>query len=172
MDLNALFKVSYGMYIVSSEYGSKTNGFIANTVCQVNSEPPTFQVIVNKNNFTHSLIQSSGLFSISILSQDTPLPFIGGFGFKSGKDTDKMAGVGIQTVTGVPVVTDHSIAYLVCRVFQAADVRTHTLFIGDLVESGTLADGTPMTYSYYREVKKGTTAKNAPTFAGKPSGTV
>ena len=169
MDLNALFQVSYGMYIVSSQFGPKANGFTANTVCQVNSEPPTFQIIVNKNNFTHSLIQSSGLFSVSILSQGAPLSFIGGFGFKTGKDTDKMNGVGLQTVSGVPVVTDHCVAYLVCRVFQAADVRTHTIFIGDLVDSGMLTGGIPMTYSYYREVKKGTTAKNAPTFAAKPS---
>lgn len=165
MDLNALFKVSYGIYIVSSHDGPKQNGFIANSVCQVNSEPPTFQVIVNKNNFTHSLIRSSGIFSASILSQEAPLPFIGQFGFKSGKDTDKMANVRYKLSTdGVPVVLDHSVACLVCRVFQSVDVRTHTIFIGDLIDSEILTDEIPMTYSYYREVKKGTTAKNAPTY--------
>lgn len=167
MDLNALFKISYGIYIIGSKSadGSRANAFLANTVCQVNSEPPTFQVIVNKDNFTHDLIRDSGLFSVSILSQEAPLPFIGQFGFKSGKDTDKLRNVTVKTaMEGTPVVTDHCVAYLVCRVFQTVDVTTHTIFIGSLLESETLTDGVPMTYSYYREIKKGTTAKNAPTY--------
>lgn len=170
MDMNALFKISYGIYIVSSQKDGKYNGFLANTVCQVNSEPPTFQVIVNKNNFTHSLIDSSKLFSVSILSEEAPLPFIGQFGFKTGKDFDKTQNIRLKTVSeGMPVVLDHSVAYLVCKVFQAVDVRTHTIFIGDLIDCDVLSDATPMTYSYYRDVKRGTTAKNAPTFVKQES---
>jgi flavin reductase (DIM6/NTAB) family NADH-FMN oxidoreductase RutF len=165
MDLNALFKISYGIYIVSTASEGRANGFLANTVCQVNSEPPTFQVIVNKKNFTHDLIMKSGLFSVSILSQETPLPFIGQFGFKTGKDFDKLQGVSVKLAAkGTPVVTDNSIAYMVCEVFQKVDVTSHTIFIGNLLECETLSEGIPMTYAYYREVKKGTTAKNAPTY--------
>ncbi len=165
MDLSAIFKVTYGIYVVTASHQGRSNAFLANTLCQVNSEPPSFQVIVSKKNFTHDLIRDSGLFVASVITEDAPLSFVGGFGFKSGRDTDKLSGVKTMPgPDGVPVVTDFAAAWLACRVFQTVDAGTHTIFIGNLADCETLSDARPMTYAYYREVKKGTTAKNAPTY--------
>ncbi|MCK5534891.1 flavin reductase, partial [bacterium] len=84
MDLSALYKVSYGMYIVSSKKQGKINGQVANTVFQITSSPPTLAVSINKKNLTHTFIQESKIFTVSILSQTTPMSMIGTFGFKSG----------------------------------------------------------------------------------------
>ena len=86
MDLKALYKLGYGLYVVSSIKGSRRNGQIANTVFQITSEPPTIAVSINKNNLTHQFITESKVLSVSVLSQDTPLSFIGRFGFKSGRE--------------------------------------------------------------------------------------
>ena len=93
MNFKALHKLGYGLYIVSSKKGDSLNGQIANTVFQVTSEPPTIAVSINKNNLTHKFIRESKVLAVSILSRDTPLFFIGHFGFKSGRDIDKYEGV-------------------------------------------------------------------------------
>src|SRR4030067_36082 len=89
----SFYKLSYGMFIVCSKKGDKVNGQVANTVFQITSEPPTIAVSINKNNFTHGYIDESKVFTASVLSITTPLPFIGGFGFRSGKVANKLAGV-------------------------------------------------------------------------------
>ena len=99
MNLNALYKLGYGMYIVGSHKGDKLNGQVANTVFQITSEPPTVAVSINKSNLTHDYIKTSKVFSASILCQAAPLPYIGGFGFKSGRDTDKTKGVNSKSNT-------------------------------------------------------------------------
>ena len=91
MDPNALHSISYGMYIVSSVKDARPNGQIANTVFQITSEPATIAISINKKNLTHEYIEASSLFSVSVLEEATPLPFIGKFGFKSGKTEDKYA---------------------------------------------------------------------------------
>ncbi len=85
MNVKALYKLGYGLYVVTSKKGDRFNGQIANTVIQITSEPPTIAVSINKENLTHEFIKESGVFTASILSQDTPLSFIGHFGFKSGR---------------------------------------------------------------------------------------
>ncbi|HOX22748.1 MAG TPA: flavin reductase family protein, partial [Elusimicrobiales bacterium] len=87
--LTALFDVSYGLYIVSSHDGDKLNGQLTNTVFQVTAEPPRMAAAINKNNLTHDYISKSGCFTISTLAQDAPMPFIGLFGFKSGRAVNK-----------------------------------------------------------------------------------
>jgi len=165
LDINAIFKVTYGLYIVTSFLNEKHNGFIANTFCQVNSEPPTFQIIVNKNNYTYDMILKSGFYGVSVLSQDAPFKLIGLFGFKSGKDVDKMVGLNIKiSQEGVALLLDYSVAHLVCKVFKTVDVNSHSIFIGNLTESEVLNDKIPLTYDYYRNVIKGKTSKNAPTY--------
>jgi ferric-chelate reductase [NAD(P)H] len=112
MNLSALYKLGYGMYIVGSHQGEKINAQIANTVFQITSEPPTVAVSINKNNLTHAYIKDSKVFAASVLCQAAPLPFIGGFGFKSGRDVDKFKGVNYKVgQTGSPVVIDHATAY-------------------------------------------------------------
>jgi len=93
MNTKALHTLSYGLYVIGSRKGERLNGQIANTVIPVSSQPPTISVSINKVNLTHEFIRDSGAFSVSVLSQDTPLSFIGRFGFKSGRDVDKFDGV-------------------------------------------------------------------------------
>ncbi len=165
MNLKALYKLGYGLYIVSSRNGDRLNGQIANTVFQVTSEPPTIAVSINKSNLTHEFIKESKVLAVSVLSQDTPLSFIGHFGFKSGRDMDKLEGINYKAgVTQAPVVTDNALAYLEAKVIQQVDVGTHTIFIGELVGADVLKEGEPMTYAYYHQVKRGTTPKTAPSY--------
>jgi len=165
MNLKALYKLGYGLYVVCSRKGNKLNGQIANTVFQITSEPPTIAVSINKNNLTHDFIKESRVFVASVLSQDTPLSFIGHFGFKSGRDIDKLEGINYKTgETQAPVVTDNTLAYLEARVTQEVDVGTHTIFIGELVGADVLREGEPMTYAYYHQVKRGSTPKAAPSY--------
>lgn len=165
MNLKALYKLGYGLYVVCSKKDGKLNCQIANTVFQVSSEPPTVAVAINKQNLTHEFIASSKVFTVSVLSQDTPLSFIGGFGFKSGRETDKLKGVNYRSgVTGAPIVLENALAYLEAKVVNQMDCGTHTLFLGEVVEADVLKDGEPMTYAYYHQVKRGSTPKTAPSY--------
>jgi len=165
MNLKALHNLSYGLYVVSSRKGDRLNGQIANTVIQVTSEPPAVAVCINKKNLTHEFIAESKVFTASMLSRDTPLSFIGHFGFKSGRDVDKLKDISYKLgETKAPIVLDHSLSYLEARVINQADVGTHTIFIGEVVGADMLKEGEPMTYAYYHEVKRGTTPKTAPTY--------
>jgi len=165
MNLKALHNCSYGLYVISSRKGDRLNGQIANTVVQVTSEPPTISVCINKQNLTHEFITESKAFAASILSRDTPLSFIGHFGFKSGRDVDKLKDVNYKIgETKSPIVLDHTLAYLEARVINQVDVGTHTIFIGELVGADVLKEGEPMTYAYYHQVKRGTTPKTAPSY--------
>ncbi len=165
MNLKALYTISYGLYVVSSRMGDKLNAQIANTVFQITSEPPTIAVSINKNNLTHEFIKESRVFVASVLSRATPLSFIGHFGFKSGRDIDKLEGINHKIgETQAPVVTENALAYLEAKVIQEIDAGTHTIFIGELVGADVLREGEPMTYAYYHQVKRGTTPKTAPVY--------
>jgi len=171
MDLKALYKLGYGLYIVCSRKGDKFNGQIANTVFQITSQPPTIAVSINKSNLTHELIEQSRVFTASILTQNTPLAFIGHFGFKSGRDIDKLKGINYKLgETKAPVVTDHALAYLEAKVKKEVDVGTHTIFIGELVGAEVIKEGEPLTYAYYHQVKRGTTPKTAPSYIEEKKG--
>lgn len=165
MDPNVLHNLCYGMYIISSNKDKAINGQIANTVFQITSEPVTIAISVNKQNLTHEFIEASSHFSVSVLTEETPLNFISKFGFKSGRTEDKFKGVQFSTLaSGCPVVLDYAVCYLEAKVIGRLDCGTHTLFLGQMTESKMLKPGKPMTYDYYHEVKRGTTPKTAPTF--------
>lgn len=165
MDPKALHRISYGLYVISSRKGDRLNGQTANTVIQVSSEPPTISVCINKGNLTHEFIKDSGVFAVSVLSQDTPLSFIGRFGFKSGRDVDKLDGINHKIgETRAPIVLDNTLAYLEAKVTKEVDAGTHTIFMGELVGAEVLREGEPMTYAYYHQVKRGTTPKTAPSY--------
>ncbi len=171
MNLNALHKLGYGMYIVGSHKGERLNGQVANTVFQITSEPPTVAVSINKNNLTHEFIKASKVFSASVLCQATPLSFIGNFGFKSGRDVDKLKGVNYKIgQTGSPVILDNATAYLEAEIIQDVDVGTHTIFIGRIVAAEILTEDPCMTYEYYHQVKRGTTPKTAPSYIAREKG--
>jgi flavin reductase (DIM6/NTAB) family NADH-FMN oxidoreductase RutF/rubredoxin len=169
IDIQALYKISYGLYIVSSGDRSRGNGFISNTVFQVTAEPPRFAVCCSKDNYTAEFIIRYQVFSVSVLAQSASTEIFGKFGYRSGRSFDKMAGTSVKYgKTGVPIVLDESIAYFECKVIQTLDVGTHLLFIGELLEAESTDDSKePLTYSYYRQVKKGVAPKNAPTYIDK-----
>ena len=101
----------------------------------------------------------------AVLWQDTPLSFIGHFGFKSGRDTNKLAGVDYRIgKTGAPLVIENAVAYLEAEVIKEVDVGSHTVFIGSLVDADVISNEVCMTYDYYHQVKRGTTPKTAPSY--------
>jgi flavin reductase (DIM6/NTAB) family NADH-FMN oxidoreductase RutF/rubredoxin len=168
MNLNALRKITYGLYIIGSYSGARRNGQVANTVMQVTSDPPAIAVAINKNNLTHEFIKATHVFSASVLCQATPLPFIGNFGFKSGRDIDKLKDVEVkQGLTGAPIIMDYATAYFEAEVMQELDVGTHTIFIGRVLAAEVLTEEDCLTYDYYQQVKRGTTPKSAPSYIAK-----
>ena len=165
MNLKALHKLSYGLYVIGSRKGDRLNGQIANTVFQITSEPPTIAVSINKNNLTHGFIKESKVFTASIISQDVPLSFIGRFGYKSGRDINKLEGISYRIgQTKAPVVIEHAVSYLEAKVTKEIDVGTHTIFIGEIIDADVLSEKVCMTYDYYHRVKRGTTPKTAPSY--------
>ena len=162
-----LFKIGYGVYIVSASADGKDNGQIANVVFQVTAEPAKIAICINKDNLTYEIIKKSGFFGVSIIEEETPMTFIGTFGFKSGRDIDKYEKIDFKrTENGVPLVKDFSVGIMEMKVVGELDSGSHTLFVGELISSEVLKDSPPMTYAYYHEVKKGKSPKTAPTFVG------
>ena len=165
MNLDALRNIGYGMYIIGSRKGDKLNAQIANTVFQITSQPPTVAISINKNNLTYEFIYESKAFSVSVMCEDTELSFIGRFGFKSGRDTDKMKGVNYKIgETGSPIVLDHATSFMEVKVTKEVDMGSHTIFIGKVVTADVLTDKACMTYDYYHRMKRGTTPKTAPSY--------
>ena len=165
MDLNAFFKISYGVYIITTRLEDKLNGMVATTVCQVTAEPVRMTLGISKDCYTHEVMQKTGLFGVSVLKQETQFPFIGNFGFKTGRTVDKFKGLSYEIgETGVPLLTDQSIAVFEGRVIESMDAGTHTIFLADALEARILAHSEPLTYDYYHNVIKGKSPKNAPTF--------
>jgi flavin reductase (DIM6/NTAB) family NADH-FMN oxidoreductase RutF/rubredoxin len=169
INFEALFKISYGLYIVCSGDKKHGNGFISNSVFQVTAEPAKFAVCCNKNNFTAEFIKRHNAFSVSVLDQNASSEIIGSFGYRSGKDFDKMEGRTIRYGdTGVPVILNECIAFFEIKLLQTVDVGTHLIFIGELINADILENSKePLTYSYYRHVRKGIAPKNAPTYIDK-----
>jgi ferric-chelate reductase [NAD(P)H] len=171
MDRRAFRDLSYGLYLVTSLDGDRFNGQVVNTVIQVTSDPPRVAVIVNKKNLTHDFIVKSGIFGVTVLEESAPMAFFGPFGFRSGRDIDKLAKVEYRLgVTGCPLVTGHALSILEARVFDQIDLGTHTIFIGDVLSSEVLKSGRPLTYQYYHEELKGKSPPNAPTFTPPSDG--
>lgn len=165
MNLRALSKIKYGMYIIGAKKGDRFNGQVANTVFQVTSQPPTIAVSIARSNLTHEFITADRLFSVSILARETDMPFIGRFGFKSGRNIDKFKGIEFKIgVTGVPIVTSFAIAWMEAELIHAFDVETHTIFVGKVVNAEVVEDTKGMSYSYYHRIKGGLTPKSAPSF--------
>ena len=165
MNIKALYLISYGLYLVGARERDKLNAQVVNTVIQVCSEPVKLAVAINRDNFTHDLITASKGFTATVLAKETPLSFIGSFGFRSGKHVDKFEGVNFKLSSNqLPIVLDNALAYLEVKLVNEIGVGTHTLFIGDLIEADIIRNGEPMTYSYYLQVKRGTTPRSAPSY--------
>lgn len=167
MDQTALFKLTYGLYVVSSRDGTQRGGCVVNTLLQVTSQPVQLSVTVNKDNYTCGLIERSGRFTAVALDKSSTLASIGPFGFRSGRDVDKFEGIGVGFDNSyIPYPSEHICARFSCKVVGKIDLGTHILFVGEADEAENVGDGEPLTYGYYREVIKGKTPKNAPSFHG------
>ncbi|MGM0607056.1 MAG: flavin reductase family protein [Candidatus Muiribacteriota bacterium] len=165
MNKKTLHKINYGLYIASAGSKDKFNGCIVNTVFQITAEPITLCVSVNRENYTNKFIKKAGNFTVSILSEKTEMPFIGRFGFRSGKDIDKFSKTEHKiTELGNPVVTENTVGFLEVKTTDILEVGTHTLFIGELVDAEIFNGESPMTYSYYHDIKGGKTPQKAATY--------
>lgn len=165
MDSKSLYKISYGLYLVSSHLEGKQNGCISNTVIQVSAKPAKLSVALSKDNYTTEIIKKSGLFTATVLSQDTEIDVIGQFGFKTGKETDKFTKYDAQTDNqGTKYLSENMCAMFSCKVVDSIDVGSHIIFVGEVTEAETLHDKPVMTYEYYHQVKNGTTPKNSPAY--------
>lgn len=144
------FKLSYGLFVLTARDGEKDNGCIINTVQQVTDTPFKISVTVNKNNYTHDMIKKTGVFNVSVLTQSVPFSVFQHYGFKSGRDTDKIAGDSMpRSENGVVYLSSFSNALISGRVVDEVDCGTHTLFIAEVTEAQTLSDESSVTYQYY-----------------------
>ncbi len=152
------------------------NGFISNTVFQITAEPAQLAICCHKNNLTADLIASSGLFTVSVLGSNASQELISLFGYRSGRDVDKFASTPhTMTASGAPLVTQDCLAWFECRVTQSVDVGSHLLFTATIL-NGEMTDirDEPLTYAMYRDIRKGKSPKNAPTYVAEneaPAGT-
>lgn len=163
MNKSAFHQLSYGVYVVSTWDEGRATGCTANSAMQITSEPATIAVSINHDNYTNQCIQSTGRFAISVLGEHTDPGVIGTFGFKSGKDYNKFDDVESALKDNMPVVTD-ACAYITCEVIDRMETSTHTVFLGKVLDADVLKKDEPMTYSYYHNVIKGKSPKNAPTY--------
>ncbi len=169
MKNETLFKLSYGMYAIGVRNEEKVSACIVNTVFQVTNTPNTLAVSMNHDNYSHECIKKTGLFTVSVLSEDTPGTVIGALGFTSGRDTDKLVNIRHRVLEeGLPVIKENCCCWFLCRVINCAETPTHTVFIGEVIAGSDVAKGEPMTYDYYHKVIKGSAPKNAPTYQEPP----
>ena len=150
MDKNALFKLSYGLFVLTAKQDGKDNGCIINTVQQVTSDPMRISVTVNKANLTHDMVLSTGEFNVSVLTEDAVFWIFQHYGFQSGRDVDKFANLPeARTANGIRFVEGCTNAVISGKVIQTVDCGTHTLFIADVTEAKVLDNAPSVTYQYY-----------------------
>jgi flavorubredoxin/flavin reductase (DIM6/NTAB) family NADH-FMN oxidoreductase RutF len=151
VDTKAFFKLSYGLFVLTAREGEKDNGCIINTAEQLTSTPCRITIAINKQNFTHDMIMRTGIFNVSVLTEETPFSVFQNFGFKSGRDTDKFAGYdgAERAANGVMYTTKYTNAVMSGKVVGAFDYGTHTLFVAEVTEAKVLSAATSVTYAYY-----------------------
>ncbi len=154
--MNAMMKISYGLYILTSKDQEKDNGCIINTVCQVAQKPDRIMISVNKDSYTCEMIKSSMLFNLSVLSEETPFYVFEHFGFSSGRDKNKFEKTDNleRTENGIYIVPKFANSYISARVVEMIDVGTHICFVAEVTDEKVLNDKPTITYSYYHKNTK------------------
>ncbi len=146
----AAFKLSYGLFVLTARDGEKNNGCIVNTVFQVTDNPFKISVTVNKNNYTHDMIKKTGVFNVSVLTESVPFSVFQHYGFKSGRDTEKINSSTMpRSENGVVYLSAFTNAFMSAKVVEETDCGTHTMFIAEVTEAQTLSDERSVTYQYY-----------------------
>ena len=151
VDPAAMFKLSYGLFVLTANAGGKDNGCIVNTVMQITASPIRIAITVNKANYTCGMIENSGAFNLSVLDESAPFHVFEQFGFHSGKDTDKFASCAHndRTANGLRYIPQHTNCVISGAVTESLDYGTHIMFVADVVETVTLSGERSMTYQYY-----------------------
>ena len=151
-DLTALFRIGYGLYVVTSNDGQKDNGLIVNTVTQVTNTPNRIAVTINKQNYSHHVIKQTGVMNVNCLSKDAPFSVFENFGFRSGRNVDKFANCEpLRSDNGLIFLPHYINAFMSLKVEQYVDLDTHGMFICAVTEARVISDVETMTYTYYQE---------------------
>ena len=164
MDNKAMYRLSYGLFVLTSKAGDRAGGCITNTAIQVASDPNQISFAVNKANYTHDLVMESRKANISVISEEASFDLFKHFGFQSGRDVDKFAGFADCAVAanGIYYITKGTNAYFSIDVKQTLDLGSHTLFIGVPTDMVVLSDAPSATYAYYQaNIKPAPEAKPA-----------
>lgn len=153
MNTNALFKIGYGLYILSCHENGKDNACIVNTVMQVTSNPCKIAICINKTNHTCKMLKNTRKFNISVLDEGADFELFKHFGYQSGKDVDKFVNFihTKRTPNGVLYITKNTNAYLSAWVQDEIDLDTHVMFIAQLVDAEILSEKPTVTYDYYQK---------------------
>lgn len=153
MDTNALFKIGYGLYVLTAIENGKDNGCIINTVMQVTANPCQIAIAVNKRNLTCEMIQGTRKFNISTLCEGANFEVFKNFGYQSGRDIDKFQNFfdTKRSPNGVLYITKNTNAFMSAYVRQEIDLGTHIMFIAQLVEAELLSDKPTVSYDFYQK---------------------
>ena len=164
MDPKTMYRLTYGLFVLTARHDGRDSGCIINTAGQVTSTPNRISIAVNKDNFTHDLVKASGKFNISILSEEADFDLFRHFGFQSGRSVDKFDGFTDcrRSENGLYVVTRGTNGYISATVEQALDLGTHTLFIASVDDMEVLSPAPSATYAYYQSNIKPRPEKAAP----------
>lgn len=147
-----MFKISYGLYVLSAQENGKDNGCIVNTVQQVTVAPNRITVAVNKENHTHDMIVNTGLLNVSVLDQTVPFHIFENFGFQSGRTADKFQGIEYKRdKNGLAYLSKYANAFISGKVVSTVDLGTHTMFVADVADAEVLSDEESTTYTYYQK---------------------
>lgn len=150
MNDKAMFKIGYGLYVLTAREGEKDNGCIVNTLVQVTSSPNRVTIAVNKENLTAEMISRTKQFNISMLTVRADMDTIRNFGFQSGRTADKFAEFPYErAANGIALVKKHCNAYLCCNVIGETDLGTHYLFLAEVADCDVIGDEESLTYAYY-----------------------
>ena len=161
IEREAMYKLTYGLFMLTTTDGNKQNGCIVNTVSMITDEPKRIVVFVNKSNYSEELLKKTGIFNVSVLDESVPFEIFKQFGFQSGRDTDKFEGGRYETSeNGLYYLPKHCNAVLSGKVVDFYDYGTHTLFVAEVVEGEVLSDEKSVTYEkYLTEIKPKPEAK-------------
>lgn len=152
MDNKAMYKLTYGLFVLTARDGDKDNGCIINTASQVTTNPNRITIAVNKQNYTHDMIKKTGEFNVSVLGEDSKFATYQNFGFQSGRDVDKFEKFTFKrSDNGIVYIPEETNAFISAKVVAEMDLGTHTLFLADVTDGQVLSGSSSVTYAYYQK---------------------